>query len=375
VGPSSTPSAGLLPLASQPVNGPDGRSPGDATPTVSVIVPVFNEASQIRQAIAAMRGQRVPGGFELLVVDGRSTDGTGAIVAELAEDDARVILLENPQRHIPNALNIGLAAVRGAYVARMDAHTYYPLDYLARGIDRLQQGDVAWVAGPQIPKGRDLGSRRVARALRSRLGVGGASFRTELAQEIETDAGFTGVWRRSTLEELGGWDEEWLVNEDGELAARVRDAGGRIVCVPAMAADYLPRSDLRSLAKQYWRYGQYRAKTSVRHPTSMRRSHVLPPGVVVTALLAALPGRAGRPFRVGAAAYLAALVATTAKAASGAEEDLAVVLAMPAVLLTMHACWGAGFIVGAARFGVSMGVPARVLKRGRCRPARTFPAL
>jgi succinoglycan biosynthesis protein ExoA len=274
---------------------------------VSVLIPVRNEAAGIRDAVATMQGQRFAGGFELLFMDGRSDDGTRAILERLGAEDDRVRVLDNPRRGIPQALNIGLQHARGRFIARMDAHALYPPDYLATGVRRLERGDVDYVTGLQLPFGVDAGSARIALALESPLGIGGAGFRRRVTEETETDAGFTGVWRRETLERLGGWREDWVVNEDGELAARLLKAGGRIVCVPEMAARYVPRRGLRALARQYWRYGHYRAKTCGRHPESMRRSHLLPPLATVAVAGSLIPRRAAAPLRIAAAVYALAL--------------------------------------------------------------------
>jgi succinoglycan biosynthesis protein ExoA len=317
---------------------------------VSVLVPVRNEATGIRAAAETMLAQRFPGRLEFLFMDGRSEDATRAILEELAREDDRIRVLDNPGRGIPEALNIGLRQARGRFVARMDAHALYPPGYLATGVSRLERGGAAYVTGPQVPHGVDPGSRRISLALASPLGAGGAGFRRELAEETETDAGFTGLWRRETLERLGGWREDWLVNEDGELAARLRKDGGRIVCVPEMAALYVPRRTLRALARQYWRYGQYRAKTCRLHPESMRRSHLLPPAVTLVVAAAMLaPRRFGAPFRLGAGVYGAAVVAESLRIAARppAEPGAAT---LPAVFAAMHLSWGAGFLVGCARF-------------------------
>ena len=331
------------------------RAPGGAREAlstqpvqVSVLVPVLNEARHIRAAVEAMRAQRVDGELELLFIDGGSTDGTREILRELAAEDPRVRMLENPARLIPNGLNVGLQAARGEFVARMDAHSFYPPDYLATGIERLRRGDADWVSGPQLAHGERGWSRRTAMALRSRLGVGGATFRIA-DREIESDAGYTGVWRRSTLEAHGGWDEGWPVNEDGELAARIRAAGGRILCVPEMAARYVPRDSLRALAHQYWRYGQYRAKTLGRHPRTIRRSHVLAPGLAMTTLASLLgPRRLARPARAGLVAYALALAGASVRAPAADRRDAAW---LPAVWATMHLAWGYGFLAGCLRFG------------------------
>ncbi len=320
---------------------------------VSVLVPVRDEVVSIRGAVATMRAQRFPGRVELLFMDGRSQDGTREILERLALEDDRIVVLDNPAGGIPQALNLGLRHARGRFVARMDAHALYPPDYLAAGVHRLEQGGAQYVTGPQLPHGVDRWSRRIALALDSPLGVGGAGFRRRTSEETETDAGFTGLWRRETLERLGGWDETWVVNEDGELAARLRQDGGRIVCVPQMAARYVPRRSLGALARQYWRYGQFRTKTCRRHPESIRRSHLLPPAVTLLVGGALIPSRAAAPLRLAAAGYALALVGESVRLAprTGARRDAAWA---PVVFAVMHLSWGAGFLAGCVRFGAPL---------------------
>jgi len=176
---------------------------------------------------------------------------------------------------------------------------------------------------------------------------------------------FAGVWRRSTVEHLGGWDAGWPVNQDSEMAARVLAEGQRIVCRAEMAAEYLPRDRLSALARQYWRHGRYRAKTNRRHPGSLRRTHLLPPAMVVTAAAAvAAPKPARRLARAAMGAYAGALVATAVGAARhGARGREAAGLL--AVLPVMHASWGTGFMAGVARYGVSPAGVRALLRPGR----------
>jgi glycosyltransferase involved in cell wall biosynthesis len=330
----------------------------------SVLVPVLNEEAHIERAIGAVLAQSFERELEVLVVDGGSDDRTQEILERLAREDPRVRVLSNPQRLIPNALNIGLHRARGEYIARMDAHTYYPPDYIARAVERFEAGGVECVSGPQLPHGEDRWSRRVALALSTRLGIGGASFRNP-PHEIEVDTAFTGVWRRRTLLELGGWDERWPINEDAELAARIREAGGRYVSIPAMAARYVPRNSLAGLALQYWRYGKYRAKTARHHATGLRRSHVLPPAAAIVFAAAILaPGHAGRLARRVLPAYGVALAVGTAEAAAdgGSRRDL---VWLPLVFAVMHLSWGAGFLIGCVRFGPPVAALARLLGGSR----------
>ena len=321
-------------------------APGDGV-LVSVLIPVRDEQAHLRTAAAAMLAQELDGEAEFLFVDGASSDGTVAIVEALAASDPRVRLLHNPRRTTPHGLNVGLEAARGRYVARMDAHTLYPRDYLAQGIRRLRRGDVAHVSGPQLARAPAGWAHSIALALSSRAGTGGARFRRDAAEEFEVDSGFTGVWERDTLRRHGGWDPGWPVNQDAELAARIRAAGGRIVCVGAMAAEYIPRDSLGRLARQYFRYGVYRRKTAARHPSTLRPAHLLPPSVVAAAAGALVPGPQRRPARAALAAY-GLFVAASARGAAR-EEPPAELVRVAAVLVVMHLSWGAGMWAGAVR--------------------------
>ena len=318
---------------------------------VSVLIPVLNEERHIRETAAAMQAQRFEGSVELLFADGRSRDRTREILEELAAGDARIRVLDNPRRHTASGLNAGLREARGEFVARMDAHTYYSPNYLAAGVQRLRRGDTEWVSGPAVPRPAGPISRAVALALASPLGRGGSrKWSDDAGEERELDSGvFGGMWRRSTLLAAGGWDERWPINQDSEMAARFLERGARLVCVAEMAGHYVPRDSLASLARQYFRYGFYRARTFRRHPRSMRVSHLLTPALAVTAAGAVLAPRRGRAAaRAGLMAYAASVAASAAGAHDATARDRALLLA---VLPTMHIAWGLGTLVGIVRFG------------------------
>jgi glycosyltransferase involved in cell wall biosynthesis len=334
---------------------------------VSVLVPVLNEERHIRESVEAMLSQRYDGEIEFLFMDGRSRDRTKEILLEMAAADHRIRVLDNPKQRTTYGLNIGLEAARGDYVVRMDAHTTYPDAYVAKGVARLQRNDdVDWVTGPQIPHGEGRWSRLVAIALRSWFGAGGSS-KWEASEEKDIDTGvFTGVWRRDTLvDEYGGWDEGWPVNQDSELAARFFERGSRIVCVPELGALYTPRDSLKKLGKQYWRYGFYRAKTSRYHPTSMRRSAVFPPALVIALAGAVLaPGRVRLACRAAVLAWATGVIAASVPTAR--ERGPADGAGLAAVFATMHLSWGAGFLRGCTVFGPPWAALARIvgLRRG-----------
>ena len=323
----------------------------------SVLVPVLNEERYIEQTVAAMRGQDFCGPIEFLFADGGSRDRTREILERMALTDPRIRVFDNPNRYASSGLNVALLHSRGRWVVRMDAHTLYPPDYIARGIERLQRNGTRWVSGPQAPTGQGRVSRAVALALGSQLGRGGSrkwgGRGPRPSEEYELDAGvFGGVWERATLLEYGGWDERSSPNEDSELAGRFLARGERLVCVRAMAADYFPRDSLSGLWRQYRRYGEYRVRTATRHPHTMRRSHLLPSAVVLVAAAAGYgPRRTRRPARFALGTYAGLLGAAGACAVPHARPRTDALL-VPVVLAVMHASFGVGALVGTARNGV-----------------------
>src|SRR5207237_10224371 len=129
----------------------------------------------IRETVAATQAQGFDARVEFLFMDGRSDDRTKEILEELARSDTRIRVFDNPGRSSTAGLNVGLRHARGDYLVRMDAHTFYPEAYIARGVERLRKGDVVGVAGPQVPYGVGTWSRRVALALGSWFGTGGSA--------------------------------------------------------------------------------------------------------------------------------------------------------------------------------------------------------
>src|SRR3954454_16190397 len=336
----------------------------------SVLVPVLNEEQHIRDTVDAMRAQEFDGTIELLFMDGGSSDNTRAVLEQLAASDPRIRVFDNPGRTTPHALNVGLAAARGEYIVRMDAHAFYPARYIAAGVERLERGEGRLGAGPAIPRGTGRWSKRVALALNSGLTtVGSRKWRAGAdggaGDEVELDTGvFAGVWRRSTLDRHGGGDTGWPINQDSELAARVLADGGRIVLLPEMGAEYVPRDNLKGLARQYWRYGIYRGKTSRYHANSLRRSQLVAPALALT-VLASLGGpRILRvPARLALSGYVASLAAVSVRVAEpGEERDAA---ALPIVFAIMHLTWGFGFLWSVVRFGPPLAALARLVRPAR----------
>src|ERR1051326_341061 len=88
--------------------------------TVSVVIPCYNEERFIGNALEQLARQFDSDRYEIIVVDGLSEDNSRAVVEDFRQrrPEVSVSLVENPARHIPRALNLGVAAAKGSVIAR-----------------------------------------------------------------------------------------------------------------------------------------------------------------------------------------------------------------------------------------------------------------
>ena len=107
-------------------------SVADAT-SVSVVT-LFNEEHFIGKVLQNLKEQYPHEHYEIVVVDGMSTDGTRAVIAEFVAKNPGVAVrvVDNPARNIPAALNLGIAAAGGQMIVRMDAHSIPTSNYVRR---------------------------------------------------------------------------------------------------------------------------------------------------------------------------------------------------------------------------------------------------
>ncbi|WP_168583420.1 glycosyltransferase family 2 protein [Gephyromycinifex aptenodytis] len=333
---------------------------------ISVLMPVLNEEASVLGAIrSALSQERV--NVEVLVIDGRSSDRTRAVVQELAAQEPRVRLLDNPKVIIPAALNVGLAAARGQYVARIDGHASVSSDYLARALEHLRaDAQLAAVGGIREGVGRTPTGRAVALALSSPFGVGDSvnHFGTEFCL---TDHASFGVYRAEVARAVNGWDENLLVNEDVDFDHRILGLGHHIAFDPAMHIYWHVRESVPDLFRQYRRYGRGKAGMVRKNGRAAIRARHLAAPVAVVGTAALALGSVKFP-RLAAAAYSPYLFGVGAATAKAVREDTSGerlnVAALPGAFAAMHYGWGLGFLEG-----ILLGrTPARASGSGQSLP-------
>jgi succinoglycan biosynthesis protein ExoA len=289
----STGASELFPVAKQrPLMMSDSE-----LPRVCVIMPFLNEAADLPDVLASLEVQTYPRSkLRLEAVDNGSADSGPHIVnawLRRTQTDGEVIYFAS--RSIPQALNVALRLARAdEYIVRLDAHAIYPPEYIRTLVTALLGADksVCCVGGSRITDSPLSFEHAIVEALfRNPMGLGGGTYRpTPVAREIENV--YLGVWRPGVVQRAGGWNPAWKANEDSELSARLRAAGGRIVQLP-VATRYRVKRGLFAEIRQWFGYGFWKAQTIKLHRASLRPRQVVP----LLALLAGL-GLALSPARI-----------------------------------------------------------------------------
>jgi len=197
---------------------PDSQVP--TTPVrVSVIVPVYNRAAFVADALRSALEQECPGGMEIVVVDDGSTDETPDVLAELARRHSEIRVIRQENAGPAHARNRALQEARGEYLALLDSDDVWLPGKLASQVALLdahpgaafvhsdvdefwEEGEGKWTRRPAIVSGH------VLRALLRR-------------NVIHT---MTVMLRRSVLDEVGGFDPEYPPCEDWDLWLRIAAA-------------------------------------------------------------------------------------------------------------------------------------------------------
>lgn len=319
-------------------------------PLVSVLMPVRNEEVFLYHSLGAVMAQDYSN-LEILVIDGRSTDRTVEIISTLQQQDPRICLLDNPGEWQSRGLNIGLTHARGEIIARVDGHTIIAPDYIRQCVHLLEtHPEVESVGGILRAVGKTPIAQAVALSYRSRFAV--PSILRHAAEDTYAFGAYMGVWRRSALDKIGGWREDYRVQEDYEYYYRFGRAGGKTLISMRVKSDYYCRDTWSALWTQYFRYGRGKVKMLRDHPESLEWRHIVAPLFILMIFLGVLlPISYVWLIIYGGINFFVSLHHT--------KGDLKMLWRLMLVFVIVHAAWGIGFWVEV--FSLFVG---RLVKKG-----------
>jgi glycosyltransferase involved in cell wall biosynthesis len=297
--------------------------------------------------------QQIPGGFEVVLADGASTDGTSRLLAQAQKNDQRIRVIHNSAQVVSAGLNAAIRAATGEIVIRMDAHTEYAQDYILRCVDALQRTGAENVGGAARTKAETYLQKAVAAAYHSRFSVGGARFH-DLDYEGFVDTVTYGCWRKAVFHKFGYFDEELVRNQDDEHNLRITRSGGKIWQSRSIRSWYRPRESLVALFKQYMQYGYWKVRVIQKHKLPASPRHLVPAAFLLVLMLLAAAAFASVPalwlliWVVGTYA----LATTVASVEAAWRSELKLLPVLPVVFACYHFGYGYGFLHGVWDFVV-----------------------
>ncbi len=227
------------------------KEPPHYEPSVSVIIPAYNEERVIESSVRRVLASEYPD-LHVIVVDDGSQDATSAVVRDAFAGDSRVTLLTLVNGGKAAALNRALQQARGEIVIALDADTQFE----PRTIARL----LRWFADPRI--GAVAGDARVGNRVNLVTRWQAVEYITSQNLERRALAGFdamtvvpgaVGAWRRAALDSVGGYPVDTLA-EDQDLTIAIQRAGWRVTYDPEAVAWTEAPETFRALAKQRYRW-------------------------------------------------------------------------------------------------------------------------
>lgn len=313
-------------------------------PAVTVIMPVLNEESHLEASVQSILDQAYPGELEIILALGPSHDSTNEVAAALAARVPALRFIDNPRGLTTIGLNAAIKMAKHDYIVRVDAHSELAPDYIADGIRILLEQGADQLGGIMDAKGKSSFQKAVAWAYKSRFGIGGASYHVG-GEAGEAESAYLGIFKKSALSRVGGYDEAIIRGEDWDLAQRIKKTGGLVWFSPELRVTYWPRGRFSNLVKQFYSTGIWRGDLTRRDVRGASTRYFAPP-VLVLGLLAGLALLVfGNLIGVMPwAAYSAAILALAVSASGlSVKSRIALMIALP----TMHLSWGVGFIKGA----------------------------
>jgi cellulose synthase/poly-beta-1,6-N-acetylglucosamine synthase-like glycosyltransferase len=316
-----------------------------------------NESRHIERCLRSIAAQDYPRErFEVIVVDGGSTDDSRELAEGLTDALPNLRVVENRGKYTSRGLNIGLAYARGDVIARVDAHASVAPDFLTESVAALRRTNADVVGGPIETLGEGRTGEAIALAVSSPFGVGNAVFRYSQREQWTDTVAFP-AYRRDVFDRIGPF-AEIEGGEDDEFHLRLVDAGGRLLLTPSIRSTYYARRSLPELVRQYFGYGQAKSVVLTRHPRRTRVRQLVPSAFVLTliagAVLALFGGLLVLPLAIVGGTYLGVLFVASAVIAS--RHGWRHAWRLPFIFASMHVAYGAGFLSGLLRRGFGQAV-------------------
>jgi len=254
-------------------------------PFVSVIVGIRNEERFIEECIESLLKLDYPqGSYEVIVVDGMSTDKTRDLVQKYP-----VRLLLNERKNVAAARNLGVEDAKGDLVAFTDGDCKVDPQWLKILVREMQSApdDVVCVGGPNLIFDTDpVFGRVVGYSQETFLGSGGSAQSKNSTKKhyVSSLPNCNAMYKKSAIQEVGGFDEKFLVGQDGDLNYRISKKGHKFLYIPEAQVLHHRRGTLKSFSVRMFKYGMWMAELFKKHGEFVRWYAFLPSVAIIFAV-------------------------------------------------------------------------------------------
>jgi GT2 family glycosyltransferase len=333
---------------------------------LTVVIPCRNERAHIRSCVESVYACELPAGCDMrvFVVDGKSDDGTPAVIRDLQAEFPGLELVENTLQLTPYAFNLGIhAGGKADFVQILGARHILSPNYLKRSIEVMENDPRIWCVGGRVENVfLNEKGRIISKAMGSAFGMGLGNFRT-LQSSGFTDTVGTPMYRYDVFEQIGFFDEVLIRNQDDDFNFRVTEAGGKIWYCHEISIQYYVRGNIRNLWRQFHQYGYWKVFVNRKHKAVTTLRQLVPPlfvlflfAVPLSYLLHVYPGLVMTAFL---ALYLLLGLAVAFRTADKRSETFEVWSVFP----VLHISYGLGYLKGILDFFILRKQPAEGAKK------------
>ncbi len=248
----------------------------------SVVIAVRNEKDYISRCLEGVFSQNIDKEYEVIVIDGMSTDGTFEQLNDLREK-YKFSLIKNNKINAAAGRNLGIKQAKGEIIAFVDGDAIPSKDWLKQIDASFKKNDqsIAGVGGPDlIPEDSTDKENAIGVVMTSSLARGGRfnpSTQHSLLDEerfVEHIPTCNLALKKDVIEKLGFFDEEFVKGQDLELNYRIIEAGYRLLYSPKIKVVHYRKNHIREFASQVYKWAKAKVAIIRKHGFKGLTSHV-----------------------------------------------------------------------------------------------------
>lgn len=319
-------------------------------PFVSALLVTRNEKDYIRISLMSLIEQTYPKDkYEIIVIDGGSTDGTLNVIKELQDtynsDSFSIRVVPNPNKILATGWNIGIQSAKGVLVVRIDAHATAEKDFIEKSVETMMRVDAVCVGGKLTSKSLNGDDNAISYVLSSPFGVGNSSFRVS-EDEGYADTAVYGLYKKDIFEKAGYFDEKMVRNQDIEMHSRIKKAGGKFYFNPEIKSTYYTRNTVKKMLKQACGNGQWNMVLLKKGSGALSLRHLVPFFFVLGVIGSIILGFIHPIFWMIGIAVIILHLGLGVYFACKKTKKIGQILTMPFLFISLHFSYGLGYIRG-----------------------------